>query len=383
MSQFVVLGMHRSGTTLLTRVLDALGCYTGPESSFNPGGTDHPKGYWEYRDVWRIDEDALAYLDAAWDDPVNVDLARLPPARRAELDARVGAVVRELDAHRPWAIKDPRLCLLLPLWRPALSAPVCVFIFRRPLEVALSLQRRDGSPLVAGFAMWELYNRAALENSRGMPRVLVSHSQLLAAPEATIREMTGAIERLAGPLPGSVSRSVSRSVADAVRLVRPDLHRERGDTERENALSSAPQRQLLEQLQRGDCFRDAPMAPLSKATAETLRQYGQGSQAMQRLHRHVREITKLDAGLQHAGTESAAARAQVSRLLAVSVTQAEELATLWRELDALASAPAARRSSLPDAQDQSARRGRFQQELEQWLDRARGLAAEADSFLSY
>ena len=72
-----------------------------------------------------------------------------------------------MDAHRPWFLKEPRLCVLFPIWRQVVDLPVCIHIYRNPLEVAHSLQTRNGMPIEAGLALWELYNLRALQSSAG------------------------------------------------------------------------------------------------------------------------------------------------------------------------------------------------------------------------
>ena len=63
----------------------------------------------------------------------------------------------------PVVWKDPRLCLLLPWWRPLLPAPVAtVLVWRHPVAVARSLRSRQGFTVSLGLALWERYNRAAL-----------------------------------------------------------------------------------------------------------------------------------------------------------------------------------------------------------------------------
>ena len=57
--QFLVLGMHRSGTSALARVLGLMGCHVGSDDELAPGDRANPKGYWERKDVWALDERML------------------------------------------------------------------------------------------------------------------------------------------------------------------------------------------------------------------------------------------------------------------------------------------------------------------------------------
>jgi hypothetical protein len=185
----MVLGMHRSGTSVLVRALEALGLWAGREEDFHPATAHDPQGHREHRLVWALDEAALAAVDRAWDEPVDVEWHRMAPGDRDEIVRAARMVVETLDSHPSWVVKDPRLCLTLPLWREVVS-PACVLVHRDPLEVARSLAARDGLPLVLGLALWEAYTRAMVRNSHGLDRLLVSFADLIAAPDASMRRLT-------------------------------------------------------------------------------------------------------------------------------------------------------------------------------------------------
>lgn len=186
-AQVLVLGMHRSGTSVLTGLLASTGLYAGEDDDFPPADAHNQQGYWERRDVWAIDETILRVLGAQWDDPRDGDLAALPADARALLAERARRVVDALDRRGPWVVKDPRLCTLLPFWLPWLSRPIAVLLYRDPFAVARSLAARDGLPLARGLTLWERYNRAALATSAGLPRLVIAHRDLLEDPRATLR----------------------------------------------------------------------------------------------------------------------------------------------------------------------------------------------------
>lgn len=180
--QIVVIGMHRSGTSLVARLINAMGAYAGEEHDFPPPDVFNPTGYWERRDVWALDEEILGALDATWSEPTRVDLSKL--SNRREFVDRARAIARNLDAHGTWMIKDPRLGILFPIWREALDDPTCVIVWRDPAAVARSLSKRDGLPLAVGLALWEEYTRASLSSTIGLNRVLLSYDEVIADPNA-------------------------------------------------------------------------------------------------------------------------------------------------------------------------------------------------------
>ena len=83
----------------------------------------------------------------------------------------------------PVVWKDPRACLLLPYWRRLLPQPLAaVLMWRSPTEVASSLEQRDGLSWTLGAALWECYNKAALDALEGTPVYVTSYEELLDRP---------------------------------------------------------------------------------------------------------------------------------------------------------------------------------------------------------
>ena len=104
-------------------------------------------------------------------------------------------IVFQLDAHRPWVMKEPRLCLLLPVLRPVLEAPVYVHVTREPLEIAESLAARNGFPVagrtrVVGGVHRQRVRGGRLRTERDRRRTAIS----CAIPSATTTRL---IEQLA------------------------------------------------------------------------------------------------------------------------------------------------------------------------------------------
>lgn len=194
--QLIVLGMHRSGTSVLARLLNMMGAYFGPEGIGTGANSENAKGFWERRDVRFLNDALLHAAGCDWNRVLRFDLSAVPERTAADLRAFAAKIVLEMDAHRPWFIKDPRLCLLLPFWRSVLEAPVCIHVVRHPDEVAASLGKRNGIPVEAGVALWEAYVRSAAEASRGLPDARVSHAELMADPVGAVRRLFDRLQEL-------------------------------------------------------------------------------------------------------------------------------------------------------------------------------------------
>ncbi|HJP99138.1 MAG TPA: hypothetical protein VJ862_11295, partial [Rhodanobacteraceae bacterium] len=62
----LVLGMHRSGTSAVTRCLNLLGAEVG--SKLLPPAEDNRSGFWEHAEVVAVHEELLGDLDRVWHD---------------------------------------------------------------------------------------------------------------------------------------------------------------------------------------------------------------------------------------------------------------------------------------------------------------------------
>ena len=265
-AQVFVLGMHRSGTSALARLLERLGLYAGGELDFAEPDEANPRGYWERRDVWALNESTLRSLGSGWNLPIGLDLASMPDAVRAWFAERAAKIVGRLDAEGPWVAKDPRSCLLFPLWRPLLRNPVAILIHRDPLAVARSLAARDGTPLGVGIALWEHYNRAALAATLGVPRCLVSFSELLADPVATARRLSAELSRFGVSLPAFAA--TEREIAASID---PAGERQRSDADLESEMLFPAQAELRRVLADGSALALDPVPPLSAGAGDLLR----------------------------------------------------------------------------------------------------------------
>ncbi|MEK8015527.1 MAG: hypothetical protein VSS75_001580, partial [Candidatus Parabeggiatoa sp.] len=109
--QLIVLGMHRSGTSMVARLLNMMGAYFAPEKEIVPPTAANPKGYWERWDILCLQEDLLKKgLGITWDNINQFKTSDITPEIQAEFEPKAREIVLGLDTHRPWMMKDPRFC---------------------------------------------------------------------------------------------------------------------------------------------------------------------------------------------------------------------------------------------------------------------------------
>jgi len=155
----VVLGMHRSGTSATSRVLNLCGAFI-PVDVKPPKLGVNAKGFWEPEAVLELNVRLMHQLGAEWD---RIDFAL--PQTGEIVDEFLGDASKllavEYEGRDTIVIKDPRMCVLAPLWHRALTdagyRPVYVVPMRNPLEVAQSLRARGDMTVREGVALWSAY----------------------------------------------------------------------------------------------------------------------------------------------------------------------------------------------------------------------------------
>lgn len=208
-----VLGMHRSGTSLVTGLLRLWGLDLGPEERMMEPRPDNPRGFGEHLDFYALNEELLARLGGGWDEPVGLTTGWVRSPEIEPLRRRARALVRRDFGHgRAWAWKDPRTSLLLPFWKSVLPGMRFVICVRHPDEVAASLRRRNRLPRPRSLRLWVLYTAAALHHTRGAERMLVFPDRLLrrdAAELTRLRRFAGVPARRAAGARREVARFAS------------------------------------------------------------------------------------------------------------------------------------------------------------------------------
>src|SRR5688572_27126610 len=114
-SQLVVLGMHRSGTSCLTGLLNLMGSYFGSADIATKANAQNRKGFWERKDIRKICDALLHSAGADWWKASRFSIDDIPVPARQAATHEFSSVLEELNQRRPWVIKEPRLCLLFPV----------------------------------------------------------------------------------------------------------------------------------------------------------------------------------------------------------------------------------------------------------------------------
>ena len=225
----LVLGMHRSGTSLVARLFNVMGAYLGESAELLPAhARDNPTGYWERTELVIAHDEFLESAGFAWDHVAYFDPAHLPQASDAALRRTVHDVVRRLSEHgRTWLVKDPRLSLLLPFWLDAAPLAACVVVVRDPLAVIASLRESHRGVYTSHFllALWEKYYVTLLASLEGRRAAFVLYADILAAPVDACRRLSDAARELGvDGLQVPDARTLAAFVETKSAAIRNDAH---------------------------------------------------------------------------------------------------------------------------------------------------------------
>jgi GT2 family glycosyltransferase len=179
-----ITGAHRSGTSMVARLLHSCGLDLGPESDLMPPAPDNPDGFWENLRFVAINDELLNEFGGAWDLPPRV--TRFAEKRFDALRAKARLLVSAFSRSKMWGWKDPRNSLTLPFWRAIVPKLRTIIVVRNPLEVAYSLRQRNGVSFHLALSLWGVYNQHALSVTTPKNRIVSHYDSFFDDPHAEL-----------------------------------------------------------------------------------------------------------------------------------------------------------------------------------------------------
>jgi len=166
---YIVLGMHRSGTSLVAGLLHKSGITMGTSRNFIPRpNEENPKGFFENFEFRKLNDDILensGYVVKSWNPRMKeVRVNWIHKQRMKRL------ITKYSRKYRKWGWKDPRQMLTCDKWFAVIQElglekiVRIILVYRHPLSVAISMTRRGNIGTIShGLALWFLYNQHAVE----------------------------------------------------------------------------------------------------------------------------------------------------------------------------------------------------------------------------
>jgi hypothetical protein len=210
----MVLGMHRSGTSLCSHVLSALGvdmADTLAAQGREGPAPENPKGHWERweivefhdriftllnRSLWPLGADRQPGLALSHDFPLPVAWWAEPQV--ASVRREIAAFLEQRIGEAPFGFKDPRTVRLMPMWQQIMNelklAPKIVYCLRNPAQVARSLHVRDRTSIDMGEYRWLAYNTDFFRYTKASEFCTIEYESWFEEPNANLTKLRDFLE---------------------------------------------------------------------------------------------------------------------------------------------------------------------------------------------
>ena len=193
----IVLGMHRSGTSVIGGLMTKMGLKTG--GPLIGAAKDNAKGFFERIDVVLQNDYIMknqhvhySYNTHKYDPKRGLRDVIMNQDKEFFNEGRRALAFLNNEKSYPWMLKDPRLCITLRTWLPLLNfVPAILFAYRNPYDVALSMHNRETErfSIQQGLKLWYVYNKRAIGQSHDLCRVVTSHKRVLSDPTTEMNKI--------------------------------------------------------------------------------------------------------------------------------------------------------------------------------------------------
>ncbi len=154
----LVLGMHRSGTSLCSHILSALGVDMADDIGVDVG---NDMGHWERWEIAEFHDRIFSLFNRDYWGPFHdfiLPVAWWADPRVAQIRCEIAAFLKKRMGDAYFGFKDPRTVRLMPVWHQIFNelklAPKLVLCLRNPAQIARSLKARDGLDPEIGEYRW-------------------------------------------------------------------------------------------------------------------------------------------------------------------------------------------------------------------------------------
>ncbi len=281
----LVLGMHRSGTSAVTRLFNLLGASL--PGNLLPAREDNVTGFWESESIMDLHDEAMASAGMRWDSVTRFPDAWFSSETAGRFHGKLLQLLKEEFAGSSlFVVKDPRMCRMLPLWLPVLEElpadPLPVLTVRHPMEVARSLRARNNFSMEKSLLIWLWHFLDAERFTRGMNRTIVHYPEIVSDWKAAVDRMETDLQ-ICFPVKGSdIQARINRFLSPEGqhhsasiegfkgRLDIPERIKTAYEAARDAARGEALDTDLLDSIRDGLCEAEATFGPVVADQADGL-----------------------------------------------------------------------------------------------------------------
>jgi hypothetical protein len=144
----IIVGMHRSGTTMITKMLENLGLFVGAEKEVN----NEALFFWEINN-WIFDLHTataekpynLRYSNPSCKKVIKESLEHFVQSskRKQYLGKHAGSIRDIRETNFPYGWKDPKNTFTIDFWKDIFPDPKIIHIYRNPIDSVSSYIERD------------------------------------------------------------------------------------------------------------------------------------------------------------------------------------------------------------------------------------------------
>lgn len=230
----IVCGMHRSGTSLISRILSEIGIFMGADVEVN----HEPLSFQLLNDIllkhahsfWDQIEGASSFFNNKEAMDQAADLIKNQYLNKKFFKPYLGSKYVKTIPQK-WGWKDPRNTITFPIWQSIFKDAKFLFIYRNGIDSAASLVNREHKQnfditipayssrclnLESAFGLWEDYNRFFLKHKK-----LIAKSNLLEIKyEDFLQESNVYLSKIADFANISIDKDVANSICSKINSAR-------------------------------------------------------------------------------------------------------------------------------------------------------------------
>ena len=189
----VVIGMHRSGTSMITKALETLGVHLGEQ--LLPAAEDNQKGFYEDKSIVDLNDRILEYAGMTWYSVSEYPFSVLESEQGRAFEKEAMEIISSrLRTHPVWGFKDPRCSRLLPFWQSIFAKldieAEYLVVLRNPLDIAFSLKKRNDFKLNMCQHLWLAHSFMCLRLLKNKNICYVSYDNFLKDPKKHIEYLS-------------------------------------------------------------------------------------------------------------------------------------------------------------------------------------------------
>ncbi|MDY7094115.1 MAG: sulfotransferase [Acidobacteriota bacterium] len=187
----IILGVDRSGTSLVASMVAAWGAYEGADDGMSQGDDANPEGYWEYGALKPLNNELLEGEKVSHWHPTFRMLVKERASDPVMSEKAKRLITGMESANSPWFWKEPDVCVTLPFWKQLWKDPLYVITVRNPHDTAVSWKKfilpdemQDQYPLMtANLLRWQFYLLSILaEVDAAKEKIFIQYETLLKSP---------------------------------------------------------------------------------------------------------------------------------------------------------------------------------------------------------